>query len=189
MHVFDPMPSSAEEKDLIKRCLNGERSAQRELYDRYSGYMFAVSMRYAKSDQEAEDILQDAFIKVFQSLKKFEGRSALGTWIKRIVINTALNSERGKIYMFPMVPVEEVNDRFEVSLNSFELDTLIGFVRELPEGCQAIFNLYAIEGYSHKEIAKMLSVSTGTSKSQYARARKLLQEKVLKSENRNYEQA
>ena len=189
MHAIDQMPTTAAENNLIKRCLDKDRSAQKELYDRYAAAMFAVAMRYAKSDQEAEDILQDAFIKVFHNLNRFEGRASLGTWIKRIVINTALNSERGKLYMFPMVPVEYVEDTPSFSLSSFEMETLIGFVRELPEGCQAIFNLFAIEGYSHKEISGMLSISVGTSKSQYARARKLLQEKVLKSEKRNYEQA
>lgn len=183
------MPISAAEKELIKRCLEGNRSAQKQLYDQFASGMYAVSLRYAKSDQEAEDILQDSFIKVFQNLKKFEGRSSLGSWIKRVVVNTALNSERGKIFLYPMVPVDQVEKEVNIQLSGFDFDVLVGFIRELPEGCQSIFNLYAIEGYSHKEIAEMLKISSGTSKSQYARARKLLQERIIRSEKVNYEQA
>jgi RNA polymerase sigma-70 factor (ECF subfamily) len=189
MQQFDTMPASAAEKELIKRCLDGDRMAQKQLYDQYASGMYAVSLRYAKSDLEAEDILQDSFIKVFQNLKNFEGRSSLGSWIKRVVVNTALNSERGKRFMFPMVPVEQVERESDISLSGFDFEVLVGYIRELPEGCQSIFNLFAIEGYSHKEIAEMLKISTGTSKSQYARARKLLQERIIRSENVNYEQA
>jgi len=129
---------------------------------------------------EAEDVLQESFIKVFNNIKGYRGDSRLDYWIKRIVINTALNSQRKKLYMYPMVDVEEVKNEFSESraLSNFEMEDLLNMIRELPVGCQTIFNLFAIEGYSHKEIAEMLEVSEGTSKSQFARARKLLMDKI-----------
>lgn len=169
-----------EHKDLIEACVKGERSAQRQLYDLFSKRMYLVCLRYTKSQMEAEDVLQESFIKVFNNLKGYRGDSRLDYWIKRIVINTALNSQRKKLYMYPMVDVEDVKNEFSESraLSNFEMEDLLIMIRELPTGCQTIFNLFAIEGYSHKEIAKMLEVSEGTSKSQFARARKLLKEKI-----------
>jgi len=169
-----------EYKDLIEACVKGERSAQRELYDLFSKRMYLVCLRYTKSQMEAEDVLQDAFIKVFNNLKGYRGDSRLDFWIKRIVINTALNSQRKKLYMYPMVDVEDLKNEFNHSkaLSNFEMEDLLKMIRQLPTGCQTIFNLFAIEGYSHKEIAEMLEVSEGTSKSQFARARKLLQNKI-----------
>ena len=169
-----------EHKDLIEACVKGERSAQRQLYDLFSKRMYLVCLRYTKSQMEAEDVLQESFIKVFNNLKGYRGDSRLDYWIKRIVINTALNSQRKKLYMYPMVDVDEVKNEFSESraLSNFEMEDLLIMIRELPTGCQTIFNLFAIEGYSHKEIAKMLEVSEGTSKSQFARARKLLKEKI-----------
>ena len=190
MHRDEQMSYSAREKQLVTNCLEGDRSAQRALYDQYSSAMYVVAMRYAKSDQEAEDVLQESFIKVFDRLKSFEGRSSLGSWIKRIVINTALNSQRGKLYMYPMVPVEELDhSASEFTLSNIALEDLIRMIQALPEGCRTIFNLYAIEGYNHNEISEMMEISPGTSKSQYARARQLLQEKIGVYEKTSYEQA
>jgi len=169
-----------EYKELIEACVKGERHAQKELYDLFSKRMYLVCLRYTKSQMEAEDVLQDAFIKVFNNLKGYRGDSRLDFWIKRIVINTALNSQRKKLYMYPMVDVDDLKNEFDHSkaLSNFEMEDLLKMIRQLPTGCQTIFNLFAIEGYSHKEIAEMLEVSEGTSKSQFARARKLLQEKI-----------
>lgn len=168
------------ENDLIKGCANGDRRSQKALYDEFSGKMFPICLRYAKSDQEAEDILQEAFVKVFAKINTFRAESSLFHWIKRIVINTALNSSRSKLYMFPMVDIDYVGNSFEYEqiFSSLKYDDLLGLIQELPNGCRAIFNLYAIEGYSHKEIAEMLEVSEGTSKSQFARAKSLLQAKL-----------
>lgn len=143
-----------------------------------------VCLRYTKSQQEAEDVLQESFIKVFKNLKTYRGDSRLDYWIKRVVINTALNSQRKKLYMYPMIDITEVNHIADSNkaLTSFNLEELLGMIRELPAGCQTVFNLFAIEGYSHKEIAEMLEVSEGTSKSQFARARKLLQDKIAEEE-------
>lgn len=173
-----------EHKDLIEACVKGERSAQRELYDLFSKKMYVVCLRYTKSQQEAEDVLQESFIKVFKNIKGYRGDSRLDYWIKRVVVNTALNSQRKKLYMYPMVDIEDVKNEFDLSkaFTNFRMEELLAMIRELPTGCQTVFNLFAIEGYSHKEIAKMLEVSEGTSKSQFARARKLLQEKIAEEE-------
>jgi RNA polymerase sigma-70 factor (ECF subfamily) len=146
--------------------------------------MYVVCLRYTKSQQEAEDVLQDSFIKVFKNLKGYRGDSRLDYWIKRIVVNTALNSQRKKLYMYPMVDIDHVKNDFDhsKSLSSFQLEELLNMIKELPAGCQTVFNLFAIEGYSHKEIAEMLKVSEGTSKSQFSRARKLLQEKIAEDD-------
>jgi RNA polymerase sigma-70 factor (ECF subfamily) len=134
---------------------------------------------------EAEDVLQESFIKIFNNLKGYRGDSRLDFWIKRIVINTAINSQRKKLYMYPMVDVDDLKNEYSNSkaLSNFEMEDLLKMIRQLPTGCQTIFNLFAIEGYSHKEIAEMLEVSEGTSKSQFARARKLLQSKIAAEEN------
>ena len=176
------------EKDIIKGCIKGDRHAQRAFYNHFAPKMMAVSARYAKSTGEAEDIIQEAFIKIFKSIDKFRGESRLDYWVKRIVINTALNYQRSKLYMFPMVDVEDISFKTndDYSIEGYQFEELLALIRTLPEGCQIIFNLFAIEGFSHKEIASMLEISEGTSKSQYARARSLLQKKLLKEKNVNY---
>ncbi len=173
-----------EYKELIEACVKGDRLAQRNLYDIFSKKMYVICLRYTKSQQEAEDVLQDSFIKIFKSLKGYRGDSRLGYWIKRIVVNTALNSQRKKLYMYPMVDIDDVKNDYDHSkiLSSFQMDELLIMIRELPTGCRTVFNMFAIEGYSHKEIAKMLEVSEGTSKSQFSRARKLLMEKIAEED-------
>lgn len=138
-----------------------------------------VCLRYSKSIAEAEDILQEGFVRVFQGLDGFRQDARLETWMTRIMVNTALNHHRKKLYLFPMVDVEKTNlIESEISLSGIHFTQLLEMIQSLPEGCQIVFNLFAIEGYSHKEIAEQLGISEGTSKSQYARARKLLQEKL-----------
>jgi RNA polymerase sigma factor (sigma-70 family) len=169
------------EQELIDGCRKGDRSFQRALYDRFSRKMLVVCMRYSKSSAEAEDILQEAFVKVFQGIKDFRQESKLETWITRIMVNTALNAQRKKLYLFPMVDVEDTNlTTEEVSITGMNVQDLLEMIQSPPQGCQVVFNMFAIEGYSHKEIADMLGISEGTSKSQYARARSLLQNKLMK---------
>ncbi len=176
---------------LITGCTKGNRKMQRELYERYAPQMMVVALRYSKMQQEAEDILQEAFIKVFDKIGDFRRQSSLYYWIKRIVINTALNHQRSKLYLYPMVDVEKIDheDRSEFSLAGFQAKELLEMVHGLPTGSQVIFNLYAIEGYKHKEIAELLNISEGTSKSQYARARELLRDKILATEKASYGRA
>lgn len=167
------------EQELIEGCRKGDRASQKALYDSYCKKMMAVCLRYSKSTPEAEDILQEGFVKVFHGLDGFRQDAKLGTWMTRIMVNTALNHHRKKLYLFPMVDVEKTDlQESEVSLSGMHFSELLKMIQELPQGCQIVFNLFAMEGYSHKEIANKLGISEGTSKSQYARARVLLQEKL-----------
>jgi RNA polymerase sigma factor (sigma-70 family) len=169
------------EQELIDGCGKGNRSSQKALYERYCRKMMVVCLRYSKTTAEAEDILQEGFVKVFHGLKNFRQESKLETWITRIMVNTALNFQRKKLYLFPMVDVQEIDiAEDEISISDINFTQLLEMIQSLPQGCQIVFNLFAIEGYNHKEIATMLGISEGTSKSQYSRARSLLQEKLLK---------
>jgi RNA polymerase sigma-70 factor (ECF subfamily) len=134
------------EANLIDGCIKESRAAQKALYERYCRKMMAVCARYAKSTQEAEDILQEGFIKVFANIKSFRGEARLDTWITRIMINTALNSQRQKLYLLPMVDVTEIDLREDeqISLAGFHLSELITLVQSLPDGCRLVFNLFAI---------------------------------------------
>jgi len=168
------------EIELIKGCVKEDRAAQKALYERYCRKMMVVCQRYAKSTQEAEDALQEGFVKVFASINAFRQESRLDTWMTRIMINTTLNQQRQKLYLLPMVDVTEIEmtEDSEISLASFHLSELIAMIQSLPDGCRLVFNLFAIEGYNHKEIAEMLGISEGTSKSQYSRAKSLLKVKL-----------
>lgn len=176
------------EKELIEGCAKGDRAAQKALYERYCRKMMVICQRYARSTQEAEDILQEGFIKVFANMKSFREESKVATWITRIMINTALNVQRQKLYLLPMVDVSDITVREdeEISLSSFHLTELIAIVQSLPDGCRIVFNLFAIEGYSHKEIGELVGISEGTSKSQYNRAKSLLRSK-LEAVEKKYE--
>lgn len=176
--------SMLNENELIDGCRKGNRASQKALYDRFCKKMMVVCLRYSKSSPEAEDILQEGFVKVFQGLEGFRQDAKLETWMTRIMVNTALNHHRKKLYLYPMVDVEEIDlPQSEVSLSGIHFTQLLEMIQALPQGCQVVFNLFAIEGYSHKEIAELVGISEGTSKSQYARARSLLQARLLKESN------
>lgn len=176
--------SMLNENELIEACRKGNRASQKALYDRFCKKMMVVCLRYSRSTPEAEDILQEGFVKVFHGLEGFRQDAKLETWMTRIMVNTALNHHRKKLYLFPMVDVEEIEiPQAEVSLSGMHFTQLLDMIQALPQGCQVVFNLFVIEGYSHKEIAEMLSISEGTSKSQYARAKSLLQSRILKESN------
>ncbi|HOX83854.1 MAG TPA: RNA polymerase sigma factor [Chryseolinea sp.] len=169
------------ETELIEGCIKNDRAAQQTLYNSYCRKMMVVCLRYAKGIDEAEDILQEGFVKVFNAIKNFRQEAKLETWITRIMVNTALNAQRKKMYLYPMVDVEDLHlPEQEVSLSGIHFKQLLELIQSLPQGCQVVFNLFAIEGYSHKEIAELLGISEGTSKSQFARAKSLLQQKLLK---------
>lgn len=176
-----------DENELIKACLKGERKAQEALYQQFAPRMYVICQRYSRAQLEAEDILQESFIKVFKDLERFKQQSSLYYWIKRIVINTALNHQRSKLYLYPMVDVEDLKNMHSdnIKLSEYGMDELLQMIRDLPQSSQVIFNLYAIEGYKHREIAEMLDISEGTSKSQYARAKELLQNKMQETK-KNY---
>ena len=162
---------------LIKDCLNGKPAAQRALYEQHAGAMLGVCYRYTKHISDAEDVLQEGFVKVFRSLYQYKFEGELGAWIRRIMVTTAINYlKKHSRYQADLSfsdlglhPVSTENP--QVSLDAKELADL---VRQLPPGYQAIFNLHAVEGYTHVEIGKLLGISEGTSRSQYSRARALL---------------
>lgn len=162
--------------ELIHKCIKGELKAQRELYERYAAKLMPVAMRYGRSQADAEDILQDAFIKIFNSLESFRQEAQFLTWLKRIVVNTAINHNRKKLYQQPMLDIDKTSLYVEndLALSHLHVQELMAMMQKLPVGCRTVFNLFAIEGYGHKEIAEMMEITEGTSKSQYARARALL---------------
>ena len=150
--------------------------------------MFGICMRYAANSEDAKDILQDAFVKVFVNLGKFKGTGSLEGWMRRIFVNTAIRHYRKKNQLYAISEKQEENiSNHEVSaLDALEADDIIRLISELPNGYRTVFNLFAVEGYSHREIATMMNISEGTSKSQYARAKAWLQEKIG---NRNQEKS
>jgi RNA polymerase sigma-70 factor (ECF subfamily) len=162
---------------LVKDCLKGKLQAQRELYELFAKDMLGVCYRYTRSIKDAEDVLQEGFVKVFHHLSQYRNEGELGAWVRRIMVNTALNFlKRNRKYQQEMFFTEEylhpvTDDNPVVKLQAKEIADLI---RQLPHGYQVIFNLHAIEGYSHVEIGELLGISDGTSRSQYARARNLL---------------
>ncbi len=168
---------------LVKDVLRSKPEAQRQLYEHFAQQMLGVCFRYTKSIADAEDILQEGFVKVFNYLHQYNSEGELGAWIRKIMVNTALNYlKKNKRYQNDLVFHDLVlhpisTDDPQMNLQIKELAELI---RQLPTGFQTIFNLHAVEGYSHVEIAEMLGISDGTSRSQYARARALLIEWIKK---------
>jgi len=166
-----------EERKLVKDCLKGKLQAQRQLYDQYAPAMLGVCYRYTRSTRDAEDVLQEGFVKVFAKLDQFKFEGELGAWIRRIMVTSSLNFlKRNKRYRDEMFFTEEYmhpveNENPAVRMQAKELADM---VRQLPQGYQVIFNMHAVEGFTHVEIGEILGISDSTSRSQYARARNLL---------------
>lgn len=173
-----------EERQLAERCARGERQACRELYDCYAGRLLALGTRYTGSRDSAEDVLQDSFIKVFSSIGSFRyrGEGSLFAWIRRIVVNRCVDwlRERNRAGTVSLedarTPSESMLDGAAVDL--IPEDILSAMVESLPDGYRAVFNLFAIDGYSHREIGKMLGIKEKSSSSQYFRARALLADRI-----------
>ncbi|PHN04395.1 RNA polymerase sigma factor [Flavilitoribacter nigricans] len=169
-----------EEHLLIRRCIKGHPDAQKQLYVRYQSRLFGLCLRYARSEAEALDFLQEGFIKIFRDLNRFRGDGPLEAWMCRVVVNTAISKLRRKSwikeenYDWEAIPSEEP----EADPEGLNAEQLIELIRQLPDGFRTVFNLYAVEGYSHKEIARILDIAESTSRSQYLRARRLLQERI-----------
>ncbi|WP_400262221.1 RNA polymerase sigma factor [Sphingobacterium sp. SG20118] len=169
---------------IWKKCLLGDRKAQFDLYQFFSKKMYAVCLRYAKDSLEAEDILQIGFVKVFSKAHLFSENGSLEGWIRKIMVNTAIETQRKNKISF-VEPLE--SDGILEITNTTHSDPLhykdlMSLVHQLPVGYRTVFNLYAIEGYAHKEISEMLNISEGNSKSQLSRARQWLKTRLLKIE-------
>lgn len=166
------------EKELIEECIVGNRKAQKQLYTQYNGLFFAICLRYTKTRQEAEDILITGFTSIFESLPMYKQEGSFEGWMKRIIINTAIDHFRTNKKYLMDVDLECVtifNEDHKKVYQSIEVKDILKRIQQMPEGYKQIFNLYAIEGYKHMEIANLLQISESTSKTQYAKAKKWLQ--------------
>jgi len=187
--LSEPVRKIMDTQKLVKDCIRGIPAAQRQLYDHFAETMLGVCYRYTKSVDDAEDVLQDGFVKVFRNLGQYKYEGELGGWIRRIMVTTALNflkknSRYNHEFSFDNENLHPVaDDNPEIKMTGKELADL---VRQLPIGYQTIFNLHAVEGFSHVEIGKMLGINEGTSRSQYARARALLISWIKKNDQVNF---
>jgi RNA polymerase sigma-70 factor (ECF subfamily) len=174
------LTTTVSDDDLIRQCTKGDRIAQKQLYDRFASRMLGVCLRYAQDYQAAEDILQEGFIKAFRHIERFRFEGSFEGWLRRIMVNTAIEAHRRKNNMYPILDVEQQEVEFydEDALDKLAAEDLMAMINTLSPGYKTVFSLYAIEGFSHKEIAEQLNISEGTSKSQLARARYILMEMV-----------
>lgn len=163
------------EEALVQRCINGERLACKALYDQYAQAMYHVIVRMVGKRSEAEDLLQDSFVKVFKQLKEFKSRSTLGAWIKKICINTSLTQmKKNKRIQFEELQNTDYTQEDDSAAMNFDVKLIHDCIKGLPAGSRVIVNLYLFEGYRHSEIAEILKITESTSKSQYNRGKKLL---------------
>ena len=164
--------------DLIKQCANNDRKAQKEIYQLFAGKLFSICLKYSKNKQEAQDNFQDGFIVIFDKIGQFNFKGSFEGWLKRVMINTVLLKYRKKNVL--NIVTEDIPDEVIVDVDDDEisLDFLLSLINELPDRYRMVFNLYALDGYSHKEISEMLLIAEGTSKSNLARARAILKQKI-----------
>lgn len=174
------MPSPNPDPGLLSGCQDGDRHCQQALYDRYAPRMFAICLRYADDYHQAEDLLQEGFLKVFRALGSFRGDGSFEGWMRRVFVNTAIEQHRRKHHLYPLLDVAgtEREEHDPGVLEHLAAEDLMALVNGLSPGYRAVFNLYVVEGYPHREIADLLGISEGTSKSQLARARVILQQRV-----------
>jgi len=169
---------------LITACQNGDARAQRQLYQTYKAKLFGVCLRYANSREEAEDLLQEGFVKIFTDLYQYQPIGSFSGWMRKVVVNVALQHIRKKKNLFPVVSLDLVSEKYkpeEELFVKYRAETIIRMIQQLPEGYRAVFNLYVLEGYTHKEIGEYLNISSGTSKSQLARAKSTLRSMLEKN--------
>jgi RNA polymerase sigma-70 factor (ECF subfamily) len=179
----------SKEEALISGCRKQNHLAQQQLYALYSGKMYSLCFRYVKNSIEAEDVLVGAFTKIFDKIDQFKGKGSFEGWIRRIVVNEALTWLRKNRSMYVETDLEKADYEpdYESASDHLEAEDLLRMIQQLPTGYQIVFNLYAIDGYSHKEIAEQLNISENTSKSQLSRARVYLQKLLAQQEWAGYE--
>lgn len=170
-------------KQLINDCKKNNRKAQEQLYQLYSPKLFAVCLKYSRSYSEAQDNLQDGFLIIFNKIEQFSFKGSFDGWLKRIMINNVLQQYRNQTFL--SLVNEDVEDDYEIDLDdeTLSLDYLLKIIQELPDRYRLVFNLYVLDGFSHQEIADMLSINIGTSKSNLARARMILKDKIEQQQN------
>ncbi len=166
------------ESELIQACLKNDRLAQKQLYEKYNKAMFTTAYRITNDFELAHDVLQEAFVKVFKNLNAFRGDATLGAWIKTIVVRTALSKIKKQVRLEPLQDYH-ISDKIDWG-HRLDIEYLEKAIQELPGGYRAVFTLIEIEGYSHKEVAEMLEISVGTSKSQLFYAKKRLRKTISK---------
>jgi RNA polymerase sigma-70 factor (ECF subfamily) len=172
------------EENIIRGCMQNNAACQRMLFDTYAGKMLSVCYRYTGNQHDAEDILQEAFIKIFAHIHQFKWEGSFEGWLRRIVVNTALKALQKKKIHFAEVN-ETTSGSIQVepdTFSSLQIEQLMGMLKKLPDGYRVVFNLYVIEGYDHEEIAKMLNIQASTSRSQLVKARKMLQQQIKNDE-------
>lgn len=179
------------EEQLIKACLRQEAAAERELFVRFGSKMLGVCRRYARSNEDAEDILQDAFVKVFRKLAQYKWEGSFEGWIRKIVVNTALKKYSISRYQKEIsgIDLKEQEEKAErpEAYNHLSQKDLLALIHRLPDGYRLIFNLHVLEGYPHEEIAEMLGIQPGTSRSQLVKARNMLQKQIIALQKSVYE--
>jgi RNA polymerase sigma-70 factor (ECF subfamily) len=165
-------------EQLIAQCKKNDAQAQGQIYKLYASKLFSICLKYSRNYAEAEDNLQDAYVTIFNKIDQFKGKGSFEGWLKRITINTALQRYRS-VGVFDIINEDQIEDvEVEVDEDNISLDFLLQIIQELPDRYRLVFNLYALDDFSHKEIAKMLDISIGTSKSNLARARLILKDKI-----------
>ena len=165
-------------EQLISNCKKNDTKAQSQLYELFSSKLFSICLKYSRNYAEAEDNLQDSFVTIFNKIEQYNFKGSFEGWLKRITINTALQRYREK-GVFKIVNEENIEDvKVEIEDSNISIDFLLKIIQELPDRYRLVFNLYVLDGFSHKEVAKMLKITTGTSKSNLARARLILKEKI-----------
>ena len=178
------------EAELINGCLKRDRTAQKRLYDTFSSKMYALCCRYVKDSMEAEDVLVTAFTKILDRIDQYKGEGSFEGWIRRVVVNEALTWLRRNRSMYVETELEAADREpdYQRLEDHLQAEDLLNMIQELPSGYRIVFNLYAIDGYSHKEIAEQLSISENTSKSQLSRARVHLQKLLAERERASNQQ-
>lgn len=164
---------------LIKNCSNQDAQAQSQLYKLYASKLFSLCLKYSKNYAEAEDNLHDAFITIFNKIEQYNHKGSFEGWLKRIAINTALQRYREDVGVYDIINEANIEDvSVVVNEDDVSIDFLLKIIQELPDRYRLVFNLYVLDGYSHVEISELIQISTGTSKSNLARARMILKEKI-----------
>jgi len=176
-----------EDEEILKGCRNDDRKAQEQLYKKYAPVLLGILCRYSRNRQEAEDLLQEGFVKIFRNIEQYREEGVLLAWMRKIMVNTAIRYYQSTIEESRTVRLKDSMERnladVDTNLLTYSAEDVLKVLQQLPEGFRLIFNMYAMEGYRHKDIAKKLGISISTSKSQYARARKFLKKMLEKMEN------